>query len=162
MDRKPDPKKDGDKDKEGEVEQPPYVHEPILDRLSLFDNVQYLLQAADYYVQKYGLLIAPVVALQQSEKASMVVFSDKISKNEMIEAIALLDLDSNEPGLYWIAQMMYLLPLPNFWTVKKVTKDRGTQVVFQYRVEINELTLGKVQLHLSSMSLLPRSGGGKH
>lgn len=134
MDRKAEPKKDADKEKEGEVEKQPYVHEPILERLSLYDNIQYLVDAGDYYSQKYGMLLAPPVALLHSDNVNMVTNDDQVSKNEMIEAIAVLDLDVSELGLYWIAQMMYLLPLPNFWTVKKVVKDRSTQVIFQYRV----------------------------
>jgi hypothetical protein len=140
MDRKAEPKKDTDKEKEAIQERQAYSHESILERLSIFDNAQFLLQAADYYVQKFGMLTAPLLALQQSPQATMVSHSHQVSKNEMIEAIGLLDLEGNEPGLYWIAQMMYLVPLPNFWSAKKVVKERNPQVVFQYKVCRNCLT----------------------
>ena len=76
MAQKQDPKKEAEKNKESDPENQPYIHEPILERLSIFENIEYIVQAGDYYIQKYGLLTAPPIALLQSYKATMVTSSD--------------------------------------------------------------------------------------
>lgn len=72
MERRPDPKQEADKDKLAQEEKPPYQHESVVDKLGIYDNTRWLEEAADYYVQKYGMLTAPLPALQQSDKAMMV------------------------------------------------------------------------------------------
>ena len=57
-----------------------------------------------------------------------------MSKDELVEAIAILEIDGSETGLNWIAQMMYTLPFPNYWTTKKVKGDRGVTINFEYKV----------------------------
>ena len=51
----------------------------------------------------------------------------------MAEAAAILDLDTSETGLFWIAQLLYVLPLPMFWDIEKNPQDKGN-LHFTYKV----------------------------
>lgn len=74
MERRPDAKQEAAKDKQAEEEKQEYQHEPIIERLGIDDDTRWLEDAAEYYVQKYGMLTAPLPSLQQSDKATMVVY----------------------------------------------------------------------------------------
>ena len=71
MDQRSPNKRDGSKDPP--VPEPPrYTHEQVLERLSVYEHAGVLNDAKDYYVQKYGMLLAPPVGALQSERATMV------------------------------------------------------------------------------------------
>ncbi len=72
MDGRSSPVRPGGPKEPPAPEPPKYIHEPVLDRLNVYDNSEILLDTKDYYIQKYGLIVAPLSNLLQSEKASMV------------------------------------------------------------------------------------------
>lgn len=103
-----------------------YSHEPVQERLGLFEHEKQFEAARDYYLNRYG----PISALPPSIAESPLL--TKLSKNEMAEAIILLGLDSSEQGIFWLAQLMYALPLPQWWALAKTTAEKPG-VVFTYK-----------------------------
>jgi hypothetical protein len=51
----------------------------------------------------------------------------------MIEAAGILNLDASETGLFWIAQMLYLLPIPTYWALKRNPAEKAG-AYFVYKV----------------------------
>lgn len=62
----------------------------------------------------------------------------------MAEAAAILDLDTTETGLFWIAQLLYVLPLPMFWDIEKNPQDRGN-LHFTYKVLQSDRSANRAQ-----------------
>lgn len=54
----------------------------------------------------------------------------------------MLDIKSNEPGLFWIAQLLYLLPFPMYWSTENNPSEKNS-IHFTYRVSILILTSSK-------------------
>lgn len=128
-------------------EAPKYSHEPILERLFMNDSSSYYNEAKDYYMSKYGLLLALPADLAKSPRAQLVPPLHQIQRSEMAEAAAILDLDTSETGLFWIAQLLYVLPLPMFWDIEKNPQDKGN-LHFTYKVPVADPRGSRAQASL--------------
>src|SRR3990167_8177057 len=112
-------------------EQPPvepetYSHEPVQERLGLFEHEKQFEAARDYYLNRYGALIALPPSIAESPLLT------KLTKTELAEAVVLLGLESSEQGIFWLAQLLYSLPLPQWWALAR-TPGEKPGVTFTYK-----------------------------
>lgn len=121
------PKKQAAEQEEGDPEEklkPSYTHKSAIERLDLMKFQDILDEAKVYYISVQGK------PKDFPSKHKVSKYLKNISVQEMTEAVKLLDIKFAEKRLHWIAQFYYVLELPPYWDLKRVSENK---FIFEYR-----------------------------
>lgn len=85
--------------------------------LLVYNNL--LSDANTYFMnhKRFGELETLPVDLATPYKMKM------ISKEEIVEALIMLSISPEEVGIYWLAHLLYLLPLPPYWEITRIKQN---------------------------------------
>lgn len=137
-----EPENENDDD-QAQEEENNYVHISCTSRLNLYDLETELKAAKDFYIKKLGFIQELPMSFLDSPKVSM------IKLKELVEGLSMIDVQPTEQGLYWLGQLMYILPLPPFWDIKRKGKDH---YIFEYQVSFPNFQRVQKWLYLGSSS----------